>query len=126
MLARAAAWRYPRSVPNGSHAVGFDLLPLLYTALLFASALFVPALISRFVSPRRPPGPGPGPGAGEDDGGGGPPPPIPPKPPRGGLPLEVSRPARIRLRDARRLAQRLPARTRRAAREPVRSPARHR
>src|SRR5947209_687329 len=59
-----------------------------------------------------------------DDGWGhGPPkPPTPSDLPTGGLPLPDATPARVRLRDHRRLADLLPARERRPAREPVREP----
>jgi hypothetical protein len=62
-----------------------------------------------------------------DDGLGGPPkgpdPDSPPRP-RGGLPLAHAVPARVRLRDAVRLADRLPRRPRRHVREPERAPVR--
>jgi hypothetical protein len=51
-------------------------------------------------------------------------PPKPPDPPRGGIPLLDAEPARVRLRDHRRLSDLLPPRERRPAREPVRQPAR--
>jgi hypothetical protein len=44
--------------------------------------------------------------------------------PRGGIPLPDAEQSRIRLRDHRTLADRIPARTRRPAREPVTVPAR--
>jgi hypothetical protein len=50
-------------------------------------------------------------------------PPEAPTPPRGGIPLPDARPARVRLREAGRLADRLPQRERRPVREPVRRPA---
>jgi hypothetical protein len=100
-----------------------DLLPLLLMALLFAVALLVPALLGRFVSSGQPPDPE----TGDDEGGGGPPtPPITPRPPGGGLPLDHSRPARIRLRDARPRWRRLPRRMHTRPHEPARRPARHR
>lgn len=81
-----------------------------------AVALIVPALRNR---PDAPPN-------GSDDGwGGGPSRPIePPAPPRGGIPLPDAQPARVRLRDHRRLADRLPRHDRRPAREPERRPVR--
>lgn len=48
---------------------------------------------------------------------------IPPGLPGGGLPLPGAVPARVRLRDHRRLADLTPPRERRPAREPVREPA---
>ncbi len=53
------------------------------------------------------------------------PPPPPPGRPSGGLPLDDAAPARVRLRGAERLADRLPARERRPAREPGRTPVRY-
>jgi hypothetical protein len=64
-----------------------------------------------------------------DDGwGNGPPPPDPPRPdrPPGGIPLDDAAPARVRLRGRGRLAEELPARTRRTVREPDRAPDRER
>ena len=107
-------------MPTGSHVVGFDPLPLLLTLLVFALALFVPAVLERFFS-----SPGPSHSDAGDEGGPGPRrPPNPPDPPPGGLPLDVAEPARVRLRDQRRLAERLPARQRRRALDPSRSPRR--
>jgi hypothetical protein len=64
-------------------------------------------------------------GEGDDGWGGGPKvPPAPPAPPRGGIPLPDAEQARIRLRDAGRLADKLPARERRPSREPARQPVR--
>ncbi|HEY2771551.1 MAG TPA: hypothetical protein VGI87_13330 [Solirubrobacteraceae bacterium] len=51
-------------------------------------------------------------------------PPKPPEPPRGGIPLLDAEPARVRLRDNRRLSDLLPPRQRRPAREPQRTPVR--
>jgi hypothetical protein len=66
------------------------------------------------------------PGGGSDDGPGndrrGPP--TPPSVPGGGLPLPDAEPARVRLRDHRRLPDLTPPRERRPAREPVRRPVR--
>ena len=52
---------------------------------------------------------------------------MPRGPGPGGIPLDDAQPAGIRLRDGRRLAQRLPARQRRRTKEPTpdRSPIRH-
>lgn len=62
-------------------------------------------------------------GEGEDGWGRGPEvPPTPPKPPRGGIPLPDAEPATVRLREPGRLADHLPRRERRPAREPERSP----
>ena len=61
---------------------------------------------------------------GDDGWGRGPKrPPEPPAPPRGGIPLPDAVPARVRLREHGRLAERLPSRERRPAREPARRPA---
>jgi hypothetical protein len=51
-------------------------------------------------------------------------PPTPPEPPRGGIPLPDAEPARVRLRDHRRLSEQLPGRERRPVREPERTPVR--
>ena len=62
--------------------------------------------------------------SGSDEGWGKGPrrPPKPPDPPQGGIPLPDAVPARVRLRDHRRLADQLPRRQRRPAREPERTP----
>jgi hypothetical protein len=62
--------------------------------------------------------------SGSDDGWGRGPrrPPLPPTPPRGGIPLPDAEPARVRLRDHRRLADSYRSRDRRPAREPAREP----
>jgi hypothetical protein len=100
----------------------YDPLALVYMLIVFAAALLVPALIARF---SRGSSDSDGDG-GDGRGGGGPrrPPPKKPGPPSGGLPLDHSQPARIRLRDGRRLGQRLPAPERRPVREPARRPGR--
>jgi hypothetical protein len=87
-------------------------------ALLFAAMLFLLVLRTDTVSPWSPPADG------EDDGGGGSPPrPQAPSGPRpGGVPLPDAGPARVRLREPARLADLLPARDRRPAREPERAP----
>jgi hypothetical protein len=84
------------------------------------AALLIPALRERPMSPR---GDADG---GSDDGWGNKPlhPGGPPDVPRGGIPLPDAAPARVRLRDHDTLADRLPARVRRPAREPDRAPAR--
>jgi len=86
----------------------------------FIALLLLPALREA----HEPPGPEPG----SDDGWGGHDPPRPPRhpqPPRGGVPLPDALPARVRLRDGHgRLADRLPVRERRPAREPDRPPVR--
>jgi hypothetical protein len=86
--------------------------------LVCAAALLLPALRG---GPDLPPRTD----RGSDDGGGHGPPKPPPTPsdvPRGGLPLPDAVPARVRLRDHRRLADLLPRRERRPAREPERQP----
>jgi hypothetical protein len=72
------------------------------------------------------PGPAdPDPGDGWGNGPGPPDPPRPDRPrPRGGIPLDDAAPARVRLRGRGRLADMLPARARRPAREPDRTPVR--
>src|SRR5207302_6746746 len=88
-------------------------------ALVFAAALLLPVLRDR---PDLPPGSD----SGSDGGWGRGPrrPPQPPDAPRGGLPLPDAAPARARLRDHRRLADRRPRPERRPAREPTRTPVR--
>ena len=86
--------------------------------LLCVAILLVPAL-------RDAPAPPPKSSEdGSDDGWGhGPPrPPVPPDAPTGGIPLPDAVPARVRLRDHGRLADRLPKRQRRPATEPGRRP----
>lgn len=115
-------WRYARQVANGSRIGHADPLALVYILIVFAAALLVPALIARFSR-----GSSDSDGdVGDGRGGDGPrrPPPKKPGPPSGGLPLDQSQPARIRLRDGRRLGQRLPVPARRPVREPARGPAR--
>ena len=119
---REAAWlgRYACWMPNGSHLGGYDALPLLYTLIVFAAALFLPVLLGRFISSPEPPNSD----STEGDGGSPPGPPTPPGPSPGGVPLDNAEPARVRLRDHRRLQQLLPARQRRPAPERPRGPAR--
>jgi hypothetical protein len=91
----------------GLHVIGLALVAL----------LLVMFLRSETVTPWTPPedNDGGGGGGGNDR--------LTPKPPSGpqggGLPLPDAQPARVRLRDHRRLADRLPERQRRAPREPV-------
>ncbi|HZU39503.1 MAG TPA: hypothetical protein VE992_00545 [Solirubrobacteraceae bacterium] len=94
----------------GVHVFGFACV----------AVLMLPALREGWGSP--PPS-----GSDSDDGWGrgpGRPPLAPPGSPRGGLPLPDAEPARVRLREHGRLAERLPRRERRPAREPVRRPER--
>jgi hypothetical protein len=62
----------------------------------------------------------------DDDGGGGGAgrPEPPPDPQDGGVPLPDASPARVRLRDHRRLAEAVPAQPRRSSEEPERVPER--
>ncbi len=87
--------------------------------LVCAAALLLPALRS---GPDLPPRSD----RGSDGGGGRRPPktPTPSDPPRGGLPLPDAEPARVRLRDHRRLPDLLPHPERRPTREPEREPVR--
>jgi hypothetical protein len=88
--------------------------------LVCAAVLIIPALRDGPEFPNRPSDPG-------SDGGWGRgpnPPPTPPEPPRGGIPLLDAEPPRVRLRDHRKLTERLPRRERRPAREPERTPVR--
>jgi hypothetical protein len=88
--------------------------------LVCAAVLILPALRE---SPDLPP---PRSDGGSDDGWGRGPegPPKAPTPPKGGIPLPDAVPARVRLRDHRKLGERLPRRDRRPAREPERAPVR--
>lgn len=88
-------------------------------AMICVAVLMLPALRDTPDSPWGSEG-------GSDDGGGHGPrrPPQKPEPPRGGIPLPDAMPARFRLRDHRRLADHLPRRERRPAREPERQPVR--
>src|SRR5690348_8741169 len=82
------------------------------------AVLIIPAL-------RDPPGPSSSdPGSDEGWGRGPKLPPKLPEPPRGGIPLPDAVPARVRLRDHRRLADFRRKRDRRPAREPQRTPVR--
>jgi hypothetical protein len=95
---------------GGLHVIGLALVAVLLLMLYR----------SETVRPWRPPDDGDGGGGGNDR--------IPPRssdgPGGGGLPLPHAAPARVRLRDHRPLSERLPARERRSAREPTRTPAR--
>lgn len=95
---------------GGLHLLGFG----------FAALLLLPFLRDESVAPRTPP-------AGEDEGGGGGNDRVRPAPPRGprpgGIPLPDAQPARVRLRDGRRLAGLLPRVERRPAHLPVPAPA---
>src|ERR1039458_2306516 len=107
------------SVPGKSNIGGVDLAGLLSLASILAVA-FLPVFFGRRSSP-----PGQSDSDSEDGWGGGRrQPPGPSKSPNGGIPLDDAEPARPRLRDSRRLADRLPARERRQTREPDRRPAR--
>jgi hypothetical protein len=88
--------------------------------LLCVGVLLIPALRENETGPQRRSD-----GENDDGWGRGPTePPEPPAPPRGGIPLPDAEPARIRLRDGERLADKLPSRQRRPAREPDRRPVR--
>jgi len=89
--------------------------------LVCAAVLIIPALRDspEFPPPRPDPGSDGGWGRGPDR------PPAPQDPPRGGgIPLPDAEPARVRLRDHRKLPEHLPRRERRPAREPERTPVR--
>src|SRR5947209_18373119 len=93
----------------GVHALG----------LACVAVLMLPAL-------REPPDSQSGSGSDSDEGWGRGPrqPPKPPTPPRGGIPLPDAVPARVRLRDHRRLPDLVPPPPRRPVREPTRKPVR--
>jgi hypothetical protein len=86
--------------------------------LAFIAALLIPALRD------RPDRPGEGSDSGSDDGWGNRPrrPLTPPGVPGGGLPLPDAVPARVRLRDHRRMRDLLPPPGRRTTRGPIRRP----
>jgi hypothetical protein len=88
--------------------------------LACVAVLMIPALRD---GPLPPQGPS---DSGSDEGWGRGPrkPPKEPDSPRGGIPLPDAVPARVRLRDHRKLAELLPRTERRPAREPVRRPVR--
>jgi hypothetical protein len=123
--------RGPKTVARGidlaviSEAMTGDVQLLLWIAgvhllgLGCVAVLLIPAL-KETPSPNRR-----SEGEGEDGWGRGPKtPPKPPKPPRGGIPLPDAEPARVRLREPGRLADKLPNRQRRPSREPERAPVR--
>jgi hypothetical protein len=93
---------------------GVHLLGLLCVGLLMLAALRE--------GPEEPPWANPD----SDDGRGNKPlrPRTPSDRPRGGIPLPDAEPPRVRLRDHRKLAEVLPGRERRPAREPARRPVR--
>jgi hypothetical protein len=95
--------------------VGMHLL-----ALACAGVLIVHAAKTAPTVPWRAPEGGSDDGPGNSRRG----PLTPPDVPGGGLPLPDAEPARVRLRDHRRLADLTPPRERRPAREPVRTPVR--
>ena len=84
--------------------------------VLCAAALLIPALRSPDARDQGDDGPGGG-GPGLER-------PRRPDAPPGGLPLPDATPARVRLRDHRRLADRLPRPARRTTHEPDRAPQR--
>jgi hypothetical protein len=89
-------------------------------ALACVTLLMIPALRDGNWTPKGPPD------SDSDDGWGRGPrkPPSRPKPPRGGLPLPDAEPARVRLRDHRRLGDVVSRPERRPVREPRRAPVR--
>lgn len=109
-----------RYVPGKSQVTGGVDLPGLLSLVLVLAMVFWPVLLGR----RGPPPGQSEPGSGDDRGDGPPPPGTPPRAPQGGIPLNDAEPARARLRDHRRLADRLPARDRRPTQVPDRPPAR--
>jgi hypothetical protein len=109
-------------MPGKSNVGGFDIAGLVYLLSVLAVA-FLPLLLGRRGSPPEQSDTDPGDGWGR---GGSRKPPTPPSRPSGGIPLDHSEPARTRLRDHSRLADRLAPRERRRAREPDRRPVRTR
>jgi hypothetical protein len=94
---------------GGVHIFGFAAVAI----------LMLPALREGWNHPPPPSSDG---GEGWGPGGPGLLPVLPSSTPGGGLPLPDAVPARVRLRDHRRLADLLPPRERRPAREPARDP----
>jgi hypothetical protein len=119
LILGAAMFTTPGMRSGGVHVV----LPILVTVVVGVISVSIAlALVQRSWKP-GPPGPDHGDGwwrPPED------PPPDPPRAPRGGIPLDDAVPARVRLRGAARLADVLPRRVRRPAREPERRPVRER
>lgn len=106
-------------MPGKAQTAGVDIAGLLYLVAVLV-VVFLPLILGRGGSP-----PGHSDSDSDDGWGRGPrQPPHPPSPPKGGIPLDDAEPARVRLRDGGRLADRLPARSRRPAREPHRRPVR--
>jgi hypothetical protein len=94
----------------------------LVCVLIVLVVVLVGLMLSRHGGQRPGPSdPNPGDGWGKGPRG---PEPLGPEHPQGGIPLDDAAPARIRLRGRGRLADKLPARERRPAREPERAPAR--
>lgn len=105
-------------MPGKAQTAGVDLAGVVYMVAVLL-VLFLPLILGR----------GDPPGQSDSDSGDGwgrgpRQPPTPPNAPKGGIPLDDAEPARVRLRDSGRLADRLPARSRRPAREPHRRPVR--
>ncbi len=83
--------------------------------LLAVAVLLLPALRDAPAPPGKR-----GDSDGDDGWGRGPtPPPDPPAPPSGGIPLTDADPARVRLREPGRLADRIPSRPRRPVHDPA-------
>jgi hypothetical protein len=94
--------------------------------VIFVAIVVIAAAVLILLALGRRQEPPPGRSDPDSDGGTGLdlPPRTPPESPRGGLPLPDASPARARLRDHARLAERRPLRQRRPAREPERRPVR--
>jgi hypothetical protein len=106
--------------------VGLDQLVLLVMAMHMLACVCAGILIAHARN-AQPTLPWRGPDEGSDDGWGNDPrgPRRPSRLPGGGLPLPDAVPARVRLRDHKRMSDLLPPRERRPTREPEREPARH-
>jgi hypothetical protein len=117
-------WALPR-YPEQWMAADVKLV-LVFVGLHLVGFLMIGLLVLMFLRSETPDGWNP-PDEDENDGGGGSdrvPPVAPDKPRPGGLPLPDAVPARVRLREPARLADVLPQRERRPAREPEREPVR--
>jgi hypothetical protein len=118
-LFTSGGWRATISAMSGDVQLMLMIAGMHLLGMVCAAALLLPALRG---GPDLPPRSE----RDSDDGWGhGPPrPPTPHDAPPGGLPLPDAAPARVRLRDHRRLPDLVPRPERRPAREPARDPVR--
>jgi hypothetical protein len=105
---------------SGNAQVMLMIAGVHFLGLAGVALLIVPALRERPSPPGSPPDNGSDEGRGNDRRR----PTGPSQRPTGGIPLPDAAPARVRLRESARLADLLPPRQRRPAREPTRRPVR--